>query len=75
MYDAFVCKQRRTKRPDLMVGRAKKAESRQEHFSVSVAGSPTKPLTRAVKRHQLTLLWETKHGCQELLNRRRFVRR
>ena len=26
----------------------KKAESKRKHFSVSLAGSPTKPLTRAV---------------------------
>jgi hypothetical protein len=33
---------------DLVVGRAKKAESKRKHFSVSTAGSPTQPLTPAV---------------------------
>ena len=35
---------------DLVVGRAKMEESKRTLFAVSLAGSPTKPLTRAVGR-------------------------
>jgi hypothetical protein len=42
-------------------GPCKKAESKRKHFSVSLLGSPTKPVTRGVGRFLITLKLSSKY--------------
>mgnify|MGYP007022265788 CR=1 FL=1 len=64
---------RRSVRPtiravDLVVRSAKLAESKRKHFSVSLVGPPTKPLTRAVSLRTESNLHSTFINLQKTLS-------